>query len=309
MACKKHVIGFCYHCAECNMLFHSLCITLPLSLSITKHSHKLKLEFSPPYDFFCDLCNNNKPGYKGWLYRCSMCEFDIHIACAVKNIEPHLLRQKGSDYNFKIMNLMAKEIGGGIRNESAVSGWNKKLFSPLKNHSTSNGRSMIVELELQETEKITSTHSVSLEISEEKTPLRDKMTPLSDDRSPLSCSSQQFSDSYFSIDLNKSYSTNHDHRSQVRKEVNSNYISRSIVSSNSRQGEEESIGVVNYWLKNHPHKDKMNAAFSKGGSDFQESSQKVVAKNPKERLAKWPIKDQKARRVESVSSTTLLLCI
>jgi hypothetical protein len=238
-----------------------------------------------------------------------MCEFDIHIACAVKNIEPYLLRQKESDYKYKIMNLMAKEIGGGIRNESAVSGWNKKLLSPLKKHSTSNGKSMIVELELQETEKITSTHSFSSEILEGITPLRDKMTPLSDDRSPLSCSSQQFSDSYFSIDLNKSYSTNHDHRSQVRKEVNSEYISRSIISSNSRQGEEESIGVVNYWLNNHPHKDKVNAAFSKGGSDFQESSQKVVAKNPKERLAKWPIKDQKARRVESVSSTTLLLCI
>ncbi|CAJ2671295.1 unnamed protein product [Trifolium pratense] len=294
LACKQHVIGFCYHCSECNIFFHSLCITLPLSLSITQHPHKIKLEFSPPYDFFCDLCNNNKPSYKGWLYRCSMCEFDIHIACAVKNIEPHLLRQKGSDYNYKIMNLVSQ----GIRNESAVSGWNKKLFSPLKKHSTSNGKS----IELQETEKITSTNSVSLEILEDITPLRDKMTPLSDDRSPLS-SSQQFSDSYFSIDLNKSYSTNHhDHRSQVRKEVNSDYISRNVVSSNSRQGEEESIGVVDYWLKNHSHKDKMNAAFSKGGSDFEESSQKVVVKNPKERLAKWPVKDQTARRVESERS-------
>jgi hypothetical protein len=166
---------------------------------------------------------------------------------------------------------------------------------------------MILELELQETEQFTSTHSVSSEILEGITPLRDKMTPLSDDTSPLP-SSHQFSDSYFSIDLNKSYSTNHDLRSQIRKEVNSDYINRSVVSSNSGQGEEEEeeerIGVVNYWLKNHPHKDKVNAAFFKGGSDFEESRTEVVVKNPKERSAKWHVKDQTTNRVESVSSTT-----
>lgn len=306
MACKKQCIGFCYHCAECNIFFDSLCITLPLSISIIHHLHKMKLEFSPPYDFFCDLCNNNKPSYKGWLYRCNICEFDIHIACAVKNIEPHLLREKGCDYNYKMMNLVAQKTGGGIRIDSAVSGWNKKLFSPLKKHSTSNGKTMILELELQETETFTSTHSASPEILEGKTPLRDKMTPLSDDTPPPS--SHQFSDSYFSIDLNKSYSTNHDLRSHIRKEVNSDYINRSVVSSNSGQGEEEErIGVVNYWLKNHPHKDKANAAFFKGGSDFEESRTKVVVKNPKERMAK-PVKDQTTSRVESVSSTTLMFC-
>lgn len=272
MACKQHATGFCYHCAECNIFFHSICITLPLSLSIAQHPHKIKLEFSPPYDFFCDLCD--KPSYKGWLYRCNMCEFDIHIACAVKN------------------------IGGGVRIHSAVSGWNKKLFSPLRKHSTGNGKkAMIVELGLQETEKITSTGSVSLEIFQGKTPLRDKMTPLSDDTSPP-LSSNQFSDSYFSIDLNKSYSTNHDRRSQVRKEVNNDYISQSVVSSNSGRGEEETNGVVNYWLKNHSHKDKVNAA-------FEDSSQKVLVKNPKERLAKWSVKDQTTSRDETVSSTTL----
>lgn len=209
-----------------------------------------------------------------------MCEFDIHIDCAVKN------------------------IGGGVRIDSAVSGWNKKLFSPLRKHSTINGKKTMMELGLQETELITSTHSVSLEILDGITPLRDKMTPLSDDTSPLA-SSNQFSDSYFSIDLNKSYSTNHDRRGQVRKEVNNDYISQSVVSSNSGQGDEDTIGVVDYWLKNHSHKDKVNnTELFKGGSG-SDSSQKVLMKNPKERLAKGSAKDQTTSKAETVSSTTL----
>ncbi|XP_058748537.1 uncharacterized protein LOC131621505 [Vicia villosa] len=277
MACKQHATGFCYHCAECNIFFHSICITLPLSLSIAQHPHKMKLEFSPPYDFFCDLCD--KPSYKGWLYRCNMCEFDIHVDCADKN------------------------IGGAVRIDSAVSGWNKKLFSPLKKHSTINGKKTMMELGLQETELITSTHSVSLEILDGITPLRDKMTPLSDDTSPLT-SSNQFSDSYFSIDLNKSYSTNHDRRGQVRKEVNNDYISQSAVSSNSGQGDEDTIGVVDYWLKNHSHKDKVNnAALFKGGSGSEDSSQKVLMKNPKERFAKWSAKDQTTSKAEAENNS------
>lgn len=127
------------------------------------------------------------------------------------------------------------------------------------------------------------------------------MTPLSDD------TSHEFSDSYFSIDFNKSYSTNHDRRSQIRNEVNSDYINRSVVLSNLGHGEEEErIGVVNYWLKNHQRKDKVNAAFFNGGSDFEESRQKVVLKNPKERMAKWPVNDQTTSRLESVSSTALV---
>lgn len=271
MACKQHVIGFSYHCPQYNIFFHSLCITLPLSLSITHHPHKLKLEFLPPYDFFCDLCN--KPCYKGWLYRCNMCEFDIHIACAVQNIKPHF--QQGCDNNnyYKIMNLVSQKIGLGNRIDG---GWDKKLFSPLKKHSSSNGKNMnTVELELQETEQTINSYSVSLENLEERIQLRHKTTPLSDDTSPL------FSDSYFSIDLNKSYSIHHEHINQLRKEVNtSDYInSQNVVSTSSRQGKEEQIGVVNYWLQ-QSHKDKMNALFFKGGSEFEESSQKVVVKNP-----------------------------
>ncbi|KAJ1403355.1 Zinc finger, PHD-type [Sesbania bispinosa] len=310
VACKHHVMGLCYHCAECNIFFHPLCLALPLSLTITYHPHKIKLEFSPPYDFFCDLCN--KPSYNGWLYRCSMCEFDIHIACAVENIEPKLFikdqslphtRFGGSVgdsttgyYDYKIMSLVAQQIGGGINRsqedfDSAIVGWDKKLYSPRKKHSISSGKMKTVEeLELEETELSTSDFVVKLE---ERTPLRDQSTPLSDHASPPS--SYQFSDSYFSIDLTKSYST-HERRSQVRKEVSSDHKTKSVV----RPSNSKPFGLVNWpsnGLYNTAHQNKLNAAFSKGG-DFGESSQKIVMKNPNENLAKWSVKDQTITKSE-----------
>lgn len=48
------------------------------------HPHTLELEFSPPYGnakgFRCDICGI--PGSDHWLYRCSRCEFDVHLRCA-----------------------------------------------------------------------------------------------------------------------------------------------------------------------------------------------------------------------------------
>ncbi|XP_029127010.1 uncharacterized protein LOC114915853 [Cajanus cajan] len=183
-ACGHHVTGFCYHCAECSIFFHSLCLALPVSLAIIYHPHEIKLEYSPPYDFFCDLCN--KPSYNGWLYRCTMCEFDTHVACAVANLEPHLfqspsfsqpsplLRQLTSThrvehtrvsgsvgdsvkgYDYLIMRLVAQQIGGGIR-EKFDSGWDKRLYSSTRishnRNNTGSGKMKIVGLELKKKEK------------------------------------------------------------------------------------------------------------------------------------------------------------
>lgn len=82
-ACAQQVIGFYYTCEECGIFYHILCSAMPLSTVVNSHSHTLKLEFSLPYDFKCDLCQ--EPGYKGWLYRCHSCEFDTHLVCAIIN--------------------------------------------------------------------------------------------------------------------------------------------------------------------------------------------------------------------------------
>nr|KYP70616.1 hypothetical protein KK1_009837 [Cajanus cajan] len=139
-ACGHHVTGFCYHCAECSIFFHSLCLALPVSLAIIYHPHEIKLEYSPPYDFFCDLCN--KPSYNGWLYRCTMVSGSVGDSV------------KGYDY--LIMRLVAQQIGGGIR-EKFDSGWDKRLYSSTRishnRNNTGSGKMKIVGLELKKKEK------------------------------------------------------------------------------------------------------------------------------------------------------------
>ncbi|KAI3412253.1 uncharacterized protein J3R85_017627, partial [Psidium guajava] len=67
-ACEQQVNGsFRYSCAVCGISYHALCSALPPSITIASHPHVLKLLFSLPYEFRCDLCN--KPSYRGWLYR------------------------------------------------------------------------------------------------------------------------------------------------------------------------------------------------------------------------------------------------
>ncbi|XWS43248.1 hypothetical protein CRYUN_Cryun16bG0086600 [Craigia yunnanensis] len=83
-ACGLNVNGFYYNCAECSICYHILCSALPFSVAITSHLHTLKLEFSPPCDLQCDICKE-LASYNKWLYRCQICEFDAHLACAISN--------------------------------------------------------------------------------------------------------------------------------------------------------------------------------------------------------------------------------
>ncbi|XP_054803744.1 uncharacterized protein LOC129306942 [Prosopis cineraria] len=282
-ACGYHVTAFCYHCAECTIYFHTFCLALPLSLSITYHPHKLKLEFSPPYDFFCDMCK--KTSYNGWLYRCNFCEFDMHLACAVQNLDPPslrhpsfsqsntLLRKIGSpqvtringgtgdnSIGSEILHLMAQQIGGDIRGNSGrakVIGWDKRIYSPRQSRTAS--------VELQLTEPSPSRESGNLE---GRTPLQDKLTPRSDVSTPPS---YQFSDACFSIDLAKSYA-------ESRSLAEAKGTSRTT--SNSGEAKEP-LAFVN-WPSfnsyNAAQQSRMNASFLNSGrtSSFAEPSQKAA---------------------------------
>jgi len=76
--------GFNYHCTTCDFDVHMMCATNPLSLAHQSHPHQLNLAFYPPYQtkgFSCDICH--KIGSNHWLYRCSACEFDAHMKCAM----------------------------------------------------------------------------------------------------------------------------------------------------------------------------------------------------------------------------------
>ncbi|XP_011000771.1 PREDICTED: uncharacterized protein LOC105108233 isoform X3 [Populus euphratica] len=76
--------GFNYHCTTCDFDVHMMCATNPLSLAHRSHPHQLNLAFYPPYQtkgFSCDICH--QIGSNHWLYRCSACEFDAHMKCAM----------------------------------------------------------------------------------------------------------------------------------------------------------------------------------------------------------------------------------
>ncbi|KAM7500264.1 hypothetical protein LguiA_024678 [Lonicera macranthoides] len=80
-ACTNNINSFYYNCPKCCDSYHILCLAAPLSVRSPSHPHILNLEFSPPYEFLCDICQ--KPSRQGWLYRCELCEFDVHFACAI----------------------------------------------------------------------------------------------------------------------------------------------------------------------------------------------------------------------------------
>ncbi|XP_027176806.1 uncharacterized protein LOC113775946 [Coffea eugenioides] len=90
-ACEQTIAGFYYNCATCGTFYHMLCLATPLSVKLPVHPHTLKLEFSPPYKFQCDLCD--MPSHRGWLYRCGFCEFDVHISCAIMDSQAMLQLQ------------------------------------------------------------------------------------------------------------------------------------------------------------------------------------------------------------------------
>ncbi|KAJ9184678.1 hypothetical protein P3X46_004381 [Hevea brasiliensis] len=239
-ACGHFISGFYYNCAECGIYYHILCSALPLSVAICSHPHTLKIEFSPPYAFCCDLCD--KPSYVGWLYRCRFCEFDAHISCAISIqraqpgplpntltrqivyssasiMETNRLIDYGIESN-ELMQLVVQGVTRGnhqdtncqeIANDSAVAGWDERLRSPRKNLEIGNGGIGRFRLHQREPQ-ISSNGTSPLNGSRNKDP----SVSVSED---LTIPSYQFSDQCFSIDLMKSCSSL-DNRSQTKKESN-----------------------------------------------------------------------------------------
>ncbi|KAI4310667.1 hypothetical protein MLD38_035627 [Melastoma candidum] len=223
-ACENLITGFYYRCAVCEVSYHPLCLSLPQSISINCHPHSLQLECSA-YEFRCDMCN--KPSYRGWLYRCGLCEFDIHLGCAFSRIT------KLETSNFSIGNIPCDETTGRelmrllvdkfvnmekASGRSPAGGWLEIAKSPGGRNFMKGVR--IVSPASFEQSQFPDDKSVLLDVS---------MTP-----------SYQFSETYFSIDLAKSYSTGDENK------TNNNNSEKSPLGL--RLGVQESkdkIGLVN----------------------------------------------------------------
>ncbi|CAI9103213.1 OLC1v1001661C1 [Oldenlandia corymbosa var. corymbosa] len=88
-ACAELGYGFNYRCETCGIDLHILCASSPMVITRQFHPHQLSLTFAPPYPigtFSCDVCRLG--GSKNWLYRCHICEFDVHLTCVNKPLPP-----------------------------------------------------------------------------------------------------------------------------------------------------------------------------------------------------------------------------
>ncbi|OMO68949.1 Zinc finger, PHD-type [Corchorus olitorius] len=241
-ACGHHANGFYYYCSECSFCYHILCSALPLSVAITSHLHALKLEFSPPYDLQCDICKE-LASYNEWLYRCQICEYDAHLACAISHqrtqsfqhstapLPEPLTRQimyssaslmetkQREDYvneGIELMQLVSQGVTRNIRENrtqdnflKAVVGWDERLHSPKKMLTSRNGKVEYSGLSPKPQIVVT---SPNLKVQAQEA---DQSSLLSVDLS--TAPSYQFSDGCFSIDLARSHSSL-DHSILARKE-------------------------------------------------------------------------------------------
>lgn len=236
-ACGHHVNGFYYSCSECSLCYHVLCSALPLSVSVSSHTHQLKLTFSPPYNFSCDICC--KPSYNGWLYRCQICEFDTHLLCAISNRRtqsfPNTLNGESTYSSSKnsrgirrsldhssegdeVMQLVTQALL--CHNEESVNDQELiernavfRLHSPKQNLNVKCTQFSVGPFDQTEAEIGNSSPNPGTQFLHQS-PLP---AAVSEDMSTIP--SFQFSDLYFSIDLAKSYSS-YDPKNKARTEAN-----------------------------------------------------------------------------------------
>ncbi|XVF55999.1 hypothetical protein PTKIN_Ptkin06aG0081000 [Pterospermum kingtungense] len=226
-ACGHHVNGFYYNCVECSTCYHILCLALPLSVAISSHLHTLKLEFSPPYDLQCDICKE-LASYNRWLYRCQICEFDAHLACAISNQRTQSFRhptaplpypltrqnmyssasametKQREDYineGTELMQLVSKDVTRNIRENrthenflKTVIGWDERLHSPKTKLTTRNGPDEY----FGSNRKLSPRPKVQAQETDQPSLLSGELS---------TAPSYQFSDGCFSIDLAESYSS------------------------------------------------------------------------------------------------------
>ncbi|XP_010266305.1 PREDICTED: uncharacterized protein LOC104603842 [Nelumbo nucifera] len=82
--CKEYGAGSRYKCQQCDVHLHEFCALAPPSLTTHSlhHQHHLVFYTKPGGGFIrsrCDICGKTT---KGYAYRCSTCNFEMHPCCA-----------------------------------------------------------------------------------------------------------------------------------------------------------------------------------------------------------------------------------
>ncbi|KAM7530218.1 hypothetical protein LguiB_033628 [Lonicera macranthoides] len=86
--CRESVIlgsAAAYGCNECKYILHKKCAELTKEINHPMHlEHPLTLHSRPPYESsecICNICRIQD--WKWFTYHCSICEFDVHLSCAL----------------------------------------------------------------------------------------------------------------------------------------------------------------------------------------------------------------------------------
>ncbi|XP_039071422.1 uncharacterized protein LOC120218560 [Hibiscus syriacus] len=84
--CGEKVSAPCFSCVnDCGFHLHEVCADVPLELNHPlHHDHPLLLKHIKPSSCICDFCD--KDGNKV-IYRCSSCDLDFHIKCALFTLD------------------------------------------------------------------------------------------------------------------------------------------------------------------------------------------------------------------------------
>ncbi|XP_057432587.1 uncharacterized protein LOC130725367 [Lotus japonicus] len=80
--CEKPISGPVFCCNQCNYVLHKSCAELPNKKKHPFHpEHHLTLLSTPPYEGIC-ICDACRGIFNKFVYHCSLCKFDLDIACA-----------------------------------------------------------------------------------------------------------------------------------------------------------------------------------------------------------------------------------
>lgn len=84
--CSRAIKGFAYRCGSCSFQMHPCCAQLSTVIKISTHIHPLRLHTASSggegqSGTACNHCNKKRSSGRG-IYRCAVCDYSIHAACA-----------------------------------------------------------------------------------------------------------------------------------------------------------------------------------------------------------------------------------
>ncbi|CAL5379766.1 unnamed protein product [Camellia sinensis] len=100
--CRENISGSAFSCKNCSYFLHKFCAEFPEEMNHPMHpEHPLTLRHAVPGIFRCDGCYTWLPEF---IYRCSICNFNLHICCALRAPK---LKHESHEHPLSLMSSLA----------------------------------------------------------------------------------------------------------------------------------------------------------------------------------------------------------